>query len=214
MAHASSSDAYVGRPMKRREDRRLLLGAGRFVDDLRPPGALSVIFVRSPYGHARITRLDVEAVRTGARRGGRGHRRPGPAPRADAGEPRHPRHEGAAPSDHRRRRRARGGRAGGGDRRGERERRRGTPPSCSSSSTTSCPPRRRRRPRWPRAPPCSSRRSRATARSGARSRPAIPTPRSPRAAHRVPLRIAQERISAVAMEPRTVVASFDTARRS
>jgi carbon-monoxide dehydrogenase large subunit len=64
MAHASSPDAYVGRPMKRREDRRLLLGAGRFVDDLRPPGALSVIFVRSPHGHARITRLDVEAVRT------------------------------------------------------------------------------------------------------------------------------------------------------
>ena len=32
-----------------------------------------------------------------------------------------------------------------------------------------------------------------------------------RAAHRVPLRIAQERISAVAMEPRTVLASFDTA---
>ena len=34
-----------------------------------------------------------------------------------------------------------------------------------------------------------------------------------RAAHRVPLRIAQERISAVAMEPRTVLASFDTAAR-
>src|SRR5215470_11628191 len=64
MAHAKATpDGYVGRSMKRREDRRLLLGAGRYVDDLRPAGALAVIFVRSPYGHARVTRLDVEAVR-------------------------------------------------------------------------------------------------------------------------------------------------------
>src|SRR6185436_5956540 len=63
MAHSSSPGTYVGQSMKRREDRRLLLGAGRYVDDLRPAGALSVIFVRSPHGHARITRLDVEAVR-------------------------------------------------------------------------------------------------------------------------------------------------------
>ena len=35
-----------------------------------------------------------------------------------------------------------------------------------------------------------------------------------RAAHRVPLRIAQERISAVAMEPRTVVASFEGGGRA
>jgi carbon-monoxide dehydrogenase large subunit len=49
--------------MKRREDRRLLLGAGKYVDDLRPPGCLSVVFVRSPCGHARITRLDIDAVR-------------------------------------------------------------------------------------------------------------------------------------------------------
>src|SRR5688572_8759117 len=63
MAHTSDPDKYVGRPMKRREDRRLLLGAGKFVDDLRPAECLSVVFVRSPHGHARIRRLDVEAVR-------------------------------------------------------------------------------------------------------------------------------------------------------
>ena len=63
MAHATNSDTYVGRPMKRREDRRLLLGAGKFVDDLKPAGCLSVAFVRSPHGHARITRLDVDAAR-------------------------------------------------------------------------------------------------------------------------------------------------------
>jgi carbon-monoxide dehydrogenase large subunit len=63
MAHAIDSDTYVGRPMKRREDRRLLLGAGKFVDDLRPAACLSVVFVRSPYGHARLVRLDVDAAR-------------------------------------------------------------------------------------------------------------------------------------------------------
>jgi carbon-monoxide dehydrogenase large subunit len=63
MAHATDSETYVGRPMKRREDRRLLLGAGKFVDDLRPAACLSVIFVRSPHGHARIVQLGVEAAR-------------------------------------------------------------------------------------------------------------------------------------------------------
>jgi carbon-monoxide dehydrogenase large subunit len=48
--------------MKRREDRRLLLGVGRYVDDVRPAGALVVGLVRSPHGHARITRLDVEGA--------------------------------------------------------------------------------------------------------------------------------------------------------
>jgi carbon-monoxide dehydrogenase large subunit len=63
MAHATDPDKYVGRSMKRREDRRLLLGEGKYVDDLAPAGCLTVAFVRSPYGHARIARLDVEAAR-------------------------------------------------------------------------------------------------------------------------------------------------------
>jgi carbon-monoxide dehydrogenase large subunit len=63
MAHATDSETYVGRPMKRREDRRLLLGAGKFVDDLQPAACLSVVFVRSPHGHARLARIGVEAAR-------------------------------------------------------------------------------------------------------------------------------------------------------
>src|SRR5262245_21018371 len=54
---------YVGQPMKRREDPRLLTGGGRYVDDLAPPGCLHVVFVRSPHGHARIARLDAGAAR-------------------------------------------------------------------------------------------------------------------------------------------------------
>jgi carbon-monoxide dehydrogenase large subunit len=65
VAHDTSAapTGWIGRPMKRREDRRLLLGRGAFVDDLAPPETLHLVLVRSPHAHARIARLDVEAVR-------------------------------------------------------------------------------------------------------------------------------------------------------
>ncbi|MBW3658208.1 MAG: xanthine dehydrogenase family protein molybdopterin-binding subunit, partial [Actinobacteria bacterium] len=47
-----------GSPVRRREDQRLLTGAGRFVDDLSHD-AWEVAFVRSPHAHARITDIDV-----------------------------------------------------------------------------------------------------------------------------------------------------------
>ena len=53
--------------MKRREDPRLLTGTGRYVDDLAPPGCLHAVFVRSPHAHARIVRLDVDAARRAQR---------------------------------------------------------------------------------------------------------------------------------------------------
>ena len=48
---------YVGKPLPRDEDYRFLTGRGRYVDDVLPPGAAHAVFVRSPYGHARIERL-------------------------------------------------------------------------------------------------------------------------------------------------------------
>lgn len=48
----------------RLEDEPLLRGNGRFGDDLKPEGALSAYFVRSPHAHAKITRIDVEAAKT------------------------------------------------------------------------------------------------------------------------------------------------------
>jgi CO/xanthine dehydrogenase Mo-binding subunit len=39
---------YVGRPLKRFEDPRLLTGQGAFVDDLRLPGMLHAVVLRSP----------------------------------------------------------------------------------------------------------------------------------------------------------------------
>jgi carbon-monoxide dehydrogenase large subunit len=60
-------DGWIGRPLKRREDHRLLTGAGAFVDDMTPPGCLHVALLRSPHAHARIAHLDVEAARRAPR---------------------------------------------------------------------------------------------------------------------------------------------------
>ena len=54
---------WVGRPLKRREDHRLLVGSGRYVDDICPPGCAHVVLLRSPHAHARIAKLDVEVAR-------------------------------------------------------------------------------------------------------------------------------------------------------
>ncbi|MEO8744472.1 MAG: xanthine dehydrogenase family protein molybdopterin-binding subunit [Candidatus Dormiibacterota bacterium] len=56
-------NAGQGGTVRRREDPRLVTGAGRFTDDVHPPGCLHAVFVRSTMAHARITRLDVaEAI--------------------------------------------------------------------------------------------------------------------------------------------------------
>jgi aerobic carbon-monoxide dehydrogenase large subunit len=60
-------DGWIGRPLRRREDHRLLTGAGSYVDDMRPPGCVHVALLRSPHAHARIARLDVEAARRAPR---------------------------------------------------------------------------------------------------------------------------------------------------
>jgi carbon-monoxide dehydrogenase large subunit len=53
---------YVGRRLRRREDRRFLLGAGQYVDDIVLPRMLHVAFVRSPHAHARIQAIDTRAA--------------------------------------------------------------------------------------------------------------------------------------------------------
>ena len=44
----------IGRPLRRREDLPLVRGAGRYVDDLAPPGLAHVVFVRSYHARARL----------------------------------------------------------------------------------------------------------------------------------------------------------------
>ncbi len=40
---------YVGAKVNRVEDKRLLAGAGRYIDDITVPGMLHAAFLRSPY---------------------------------------------------------------------------------------------------------------------------------------------------------------------
>ena len=50
---------WVGQPIRRKEENRLVSGKGIFVDDEKMPGMLHIRFVRSSYAHARIARVDV-----------------------------------------------------------------------------------------------------------------------------------------------------------
>jgi carbon-monoxide dehydrogenase large subunit len=59
---ASTGAGYFGRPMKRREDPRLITGEGKFIDDIRLPGMVFMAVVRSPYAHARIVSIDTSAA--------------------------------------------------------------------------------------------------------------------------------------------------------
>ena len=53
----------IGARIPRLEDRALLTGQGRFVDDIAADGALTAAFVRSPHPHALIRAVDAEAAR-------------------------------------------------------------------------------------------------------------------------------------------------------
>ncbi|HEY1432358.1 MAG TPA: xanthine dehydrogenase family protein molybdopterin-binding subunit, partial [Stellaceae bacterium] len=55
----SESRRLVGRPLLRREDRRLLTGEGQFIADLELPRMLHVAFVRSELAHARIRSVNL-----------------------------------------------------------------------------------------------------------------------------------------------------------
>src|SRR3990170_6999162 len=53
---------WVGKPVARVEDSRLLAGQGRYLADLALPGALHAAFVRSPLPHARVLSFDIAAA--------------------------------------------------------------------------------------------------------------------------------------------------------
>jgi carbon-monoxide dehydrogenase large subunit len=57
---ATRTSRFIGQSVPRREDRRLLLGRGRFIADIRLAGMLHAAFVRSDVAHARIRSIGVE----------------------------------------------------------------------------------------------------------------------------------------------------------
>src|SRR5436190_18738386 len=54
---------YVGKPLRRREDTKFLLGRGHFVDDIVFPEVRYLAFVYSPHAHARIRRIACDRAR-------------------------------------------------------------------------------------------------------------------------------------------------------
>src|SRR5690349_2049875 len=49
---------FIGKPLPRKEDERLLTGRGRFTDDFNVEGQAYAAMVRSPHPHARILGID------------------------------------------------------------------------------------------------------------------------------------------------------------
>ena len=81
MAQAQGSSSVLGASVLRREDERFLTGRGRYTDDVTLPGTTHAAFVRSPHAHARIRSIDttraqalrgVRAIYTGAQLAGAG----------------------------------------------------------------------------------------------------------------------------------------------
>ncbi|HXE76227.1 MAG TPA: glyceraldehyde dehydrogenase subunit alpha [Candidatus Xenobia bacterium] len=58
----AASTKWVGKPMKRKEDPRLIQGLAHYVDDMVLPGMFYAAFVRSPYAHAHIRSVNTSAA--------------------------------------------------------------------------------------------------------------------------------------------------------
>ena len=52
----------AGQPLLRKEDRRFLTGAGRFIDDVSMPHMAHLFILRSPHAHAQIESIDCQAA--------------------------------------------------------------------------------------------------------------------------------------------------------
>src|SRR5918996_501566 len=63
MAVTESTETVVGTSVKRKEDAGLLRGRATFVENLTLPGTVAMVVVRSPYAHARIASVNLEAAR-------------------------------------------------------------------------------------------------------------------------------------------------------
>jgi aerobic carbon-monoxide dehydrogenase large subunit len=63
MSATEEKTGYVGAPVKRREDEPLLTGRGTYVDNMTPVGTVFMAVVRSPFAHARVTSIDLDAAK-------------------------------------------------------------------------------------------------------------------------------------------------------
>ena len=56
------ASTWFGASVKRKEDPAMLRGEGRYVDDIHLAGMLHAAFVRSPYAHAKVGKIDKSAA--------------------------------------------------------------------------------------------------------------------------------------------------------
>ena len=61
----SKSEGGFGEPVKRIEDRRLVSGRGRYIDDVRPDAVAYAAFCRADVAHARIVSIDTSVAKEG-----------------------------------------------------------------------------------------------------------------------------------------------------
>jgi carbon-monoxide dehydrogenase large subunit len=59
----TTTTRLIGTSVKRKEDPRLITGAGQYLDDIKLPGMAHVAILRSPHAHARIRGIDTAAAR-------------------------------------------------------------------------------------------------------------------------------------------------------
>jgi aerobic carbon-monoxide dehydrogenase large subunit len=55
--------SFIGKSIKRVEDKRFITGKGRYTDDIVLPGQTHAAFTRSPYANAKVTSIDISAAK-------------------------------------------------------------------------------------------------------------------------------------------------------
>jgi aerobic carbon-monoxide dehydrogenase large subunit len=61
---SKSSDGLIGKSVARPQAQRAVSGRGYYTDDIVAAGMAHAVFLRSPHAHARIGKVDLEAVRS------------------------------------------------------------------------------------------------------------------------------------------------------
>ncbi|MEO1434253.1 MAG: xanthine dehydrogenase family protein molybdopterin-binding subunit [Bacteroidota bacterium] len=56
------TNSFIGKSIKRVEDKRFLTGKGRYTDDIQIPGMTYAAIIRSPFAHATINSVDTSAA--------------------------------------------------------------------------------------------------------------------------------------------------------
>ena len=65
-ATIEAPEKLVGKPIRRREDPKLMTGGGNFLDDIRLPGMSYAAVLRSPVAHAKIRGIDTSRANASA----------------------------------------------------------------------------------------------------------------------------------------------------